>query len=85
MLTNWRFEVTLKDHRILADYMAFRGESIRSLAAKVACSPATIGHLRKGTRKSTNKKRAAAIEKALNAPPGSLFVANVSRVSQDAA
>jgi hypothetical protein len=80
MATRWRFEVTLKDCRVLADYMSFRGESVRSLAKK-----ATIGHLRRGTVKRTRKDWAKAIERHLDTPVGALFVATVSCVSQDAA
>jgi DNA-binding Xre family transcriptional regulator len=85
MATRWRFEVTLKDCRVLADYMSFRGESVRSLAKKVGCSAATIGHLRRGTVKRTRKDWAKAIERHLDTPVGALFVATVSCVSQDAA
>ena len=81
----WRFEVKVKDRRILADYLAFRRMSYAQLAAKVGCSKATIGHLMTGKTTSTRKEWARAIEEALDAPAGSLFVAKVSRVSQDAA
>lgn len=81
----WRFEVKVKDRRILADYMQFRRMSYAKLAAKVGCSKATIGHLVTGQTTSTRKEWARAIEEALDAPAGSLFVARVSRVSEDAA
>lgn len=88
----WRFEVQVKDRRILADYMAFRRLSYAQLAKKVreiagtsGPSKATIGHLMTGQTNSTKKEWAAAIEEALDAPAGSLFVAKVSRVSEDAA
>lgn len=61
-------------------YMEFRGETNRSLAMK--CGPAVgraiIGHLRSGTRNSCSPSTARAIERALNAPPGSLFVPTVT-------
>lgn len=88
----WRFEVKVKDRRILADYMAFRRLSYAQLATRVhektrtpGPSKATIGHLVTGKTSSTRKEWAIAIEEVLDAPAGSLFVAKVSRVSQDAA
>ena len=81
----WRLEVKVKDRRILADYIQFRRLSYAQLAAKVGCSKATIGHLCTGATTSTRKEWARAIEEALDAPAGSLFVATVSRVSEDVA
>lgn len=66
----------------LAQYMAFRGLTVRSLADKARCSHSTIGHLRSGARKNCRPEIAAAIEKALDAPRGSLFVATVLRVAR---
>ena len=83
MEATWRFDVRLISSRVLADYMAHRGETVRSLAQAVKVSPATVGHLRSGKRRSCRPATARAIEEALNAPPGSLFVAEVSRVSRD--
>lgn len=81
----WRFEVRVVDRRILEDYIKFREMSYAKLAAKAGCSKATIGHLVSGHVQSTKKEWALAIERALDAPPGSLFAARVSRVSSDAA
>lgn len=76
----------LIDASVLARYMEFRSETVRSLAGKVGCSPATIGHLRSGKRKTIdNEGWAKKIEELLNAPPGSLFVPEVSRVSENVA
>lgn len=83
--TRWRFEVKVKDRRILADYIEFRRMSYADLARRVGCSKATIGHLVTGKTSGTKKAWAIAIEQALDAPAGSLFVPRVSRVSQDAA
>lgn len=93
--SKWRFEVKVKDRRVLADYMHFRRESYASLARKVheRCradlpqgpSKATIGHLVTGETTSTKPAWARAIEEILDAPAGSLFVPKVSRVSEDAA
>lgn len=85
MAIEWRLDVLLIDAATLARYMEFRQETVRTLAKKVGCSPATIGHLRSGARRSIRDNWARAIEGALNAPPGSLFVARVSRVSRDVA
>lgn len=81
----WRFEVKVVDRRILAHYIKFRGLSYAQLAAKVGCSKATIGHLVTGHVSTTKTDWAKAIEKALDAPTGSLFVPSLSRVSGDAA
>lgn len=90
--SNWRFEVKVKDRRILADYMRFRRLSYAQLAARVSeeaktigPSKATIGHLVTGKTTSTKPEWARAIEEILDAPSGSLFVASVSRVSRDVA
>lgn len=61
-------------------YMEHRGLTVRALADKAGISPALVGHLRSGKRSTCRPKNAAAIEKALNAPPGSLFVAQMSYV-----
>lgn len=79
--TPWRFRVKLIDASVLARYMDFRNETVRSLAEKVGCSHGTIGHLRSGRRNTLdNEKWAKRIEEVLNAPPGSLFMPEVSRV-----
>ena len=78
-----RLWVRLISRQALRDYMKFRSETNRSLAEK--CGPgvgrAIIGHLRSGERATCSTATARAIEKALNAPPGSLFVPEVSSVS----
>ena len=82
----WRFRVKLIDAGVLARYMEFRDETVRSLADKVGCSHSTIGHLRSGRRNTLdNQEWAKKIEVLLNAPPGSLFAPEVSRVSENAA
>lgn len=78
----WRFEVRVVDRRILEHYIQFRGLSYAELARRVGCSKATIGHLVSGHVRTTKGEWAKAIERALDAPPGSLFVPNVSRVSE---
>ena len=61
----------------LRQYMAFRGETNASLGQKTGLSKAMIGHLRSGKRATCSGKTASAVERALNAPPGSLFLAEV--------
>lgn len=78
-----RFDVRLIDKNSLARYMEFRGLTVRELAKMVDCSPATIGHLRSGARSYCKQERARSIEKCLQAPPGSLFVGELSTVSRE--
>src|SRR4051812_44906421 len=77
-----RLWVKLISRQAFADYMKFRGETCKSLADKVGCHKSLIGHLRSGHRSTCGPATATAIEKQLNAPPGSLFVARVSHVYQ---
>lgn len=62
-------------------YMEFRGETNASLAKKAEVSKAIVGHLRGGQRSSCSGKTASRLERALNAPPGSLFLAEVTNGS----
>jgi hypothetical protein len=88
----WRFEVKVLDRRILKHYIEFRQLSYAELAKRVreaagtkGPSKATIGHLVSGHVTTTKPQWATAIEEILDAPTGSLFVAKVSHVSEDAA
>lgn len=78
----WRFEVRVKDRRILEHYIKFRRMSYAQLALKVGCSKATVGHLVSGHVRTTRGEWANAIEEALDAPRGSLFEPAVARVSE---
>lgn len=78
-----RFDVRLISAQAFADYLEFRSLTVRSLADRVGCSHSVIGHLRSGKRDTCKPTTAKAIEKALNAPPGSLFVGKVSRVQRE--
>lgn len=63
----------------LNQYMKFRELTNESLAIK-AGNPAyrsTISHLRSGARNTCGPKIARAIEKALECPPNSLFLAEL--------
>lgn len=85
IVTEVRFEVKLISADALASYMEYRGFTVRTLAVKVGCSRALIGHLRSGKRNSCKPETARRIEKALDAPASSLFVAGISRVSREVA
>ena len=83
LITERRFDVRLISSTALAQYMTYREVSVRQLAAKVGCSPATIGHLRSGERTYIRPEWAKAIEKHLDAPRGSLFVPELSTVTRE--
>ena len=78
-----RFEVKLISAQALAQYMKHRGFTVRSLAEVVGTSRATIGHLRSGKRNTCAPDLAKRIERVLDAPAGSLFVASISRVARE--
>jgi hypothetical protein len=78
------FELVSPD--VLISFMGHRDETVRSLAAKCvvkdaagskALHPSFIGHLRSGAKKTCRPETAKAIERALDAPPGLLFVPQV--------
>jgi hypothetical protein len=76
--------VELIDQKTLVTYMQFRRVSVRGLAEAAKCNRSVVGHLRSGKRKTCKPDVAAAIERALNTPPGSLFsVPGASIVSRD--
>lgn len=79
-----RFWVKLISNTAFAQYMDHRKFTVRSLAKRVGCSRATIGHLRSGQRDTCRPATAKAIEEALQAPSGSLFVPQVSHVVRNA-
>lgn len=63
-------------------YMEFRDETNFSLGKKAGVSKAIVGHLRGGQRDTCSPRVARAIERALNAPPGSLFLAELPRAAR---
>ena len=87
--------------KAFSQYVEHRGFSARSLAAATSselkkakamrgdspatCSKSTIGHLMSGHRDSCSPSMARAIEKALDAPAGSLFVPQVLPVVRNTA
>lgn len=74
-----RLDVRLISAQALTQYMAFRGLTVRSLAAKVGVSHGTIGWLTSGQRTTTKPETAKRIAKALDCPVESLFVPIVVR------
>lgn len=75
----WRLWVRLISPDALDSYMRFRGLTNESLAIKAGNKSyrSTISHLRSGARNSCGPDVARAIEKALECPPNSLFLAEV--------
>lgn len=66
--------------QVFRDYMKHRGMTNEDLAQAAKCSVSSIAFLRsegKSARDTIRPATARRIEKALNAPPGSLFVAQV--------
>lgn len=76
-------DVRLISGAALAQYMAFREETNRSLAEKVGCSHGTIHNIKTGKVRTVPMKRAKAIARILNAPFESLFLAELSNVTRD--
>lgn len=76
-----RLLVKLISADVFDQYMRFRGQTNRSLASAVKRSPALIAHLRRGARSYCDPELGPLIEKALNAPPGSLFLAELHGAS----
>lgn len=79
-----RFEVKVISADALAAYMKHRGFTVRSLAEVTGGNRSTIGHLRSGKRSTCDPALALRIERALDAPRGSLFIPSVSRVAREA-
>lgn len=79
-----RLWVRLISRQAFRQYMQFRGETNRSLAVKAGISSAMVGHLRGGHRSTCSPETATALEKALNAPPGSLFLAELPHATSSA-
>ena len=60
----------------LTAYMTARGESTRTLAAKVTCSHGTIHNLTTGRTTTTTRARAEAISAVLRVPLTALFTSD---------
>lgn len=76
-----RLWMRLISYQVLDQYMEFRAETNRSLAAKAGISPATISHLRSGARDSCRPVTARKIAFALQVLPESLFLPQVTTES----
>lgn len=72
-----RLWVRLISRQAFRQYMEFRGETNESLGKKAGVSKAIVGHLRSGQRSTCSGRTAQRVEQALNAPPGSLFLAEM--------
>jgi len=59
---------------MLREYIGLLGLSARAFATRAGLSHSTINHLLTGRRSTCSARTAAAIEQALNCPPGLLFV-----------
>ncbi len=70
---NGGLDVRLISHQALAQYMSYRGLSVRELAFRTGIHRATIGHLRSGGRTTCTPENARAIAKALDVPVDLLF------------
>ena len=74
---DWRLWVELTSNIALGQYMDYKRETNRSLAAKAGLSHSIVAQLRCGLRKSCKPTTASAIERALSCPPNVLFVPKV--------
>ncbi|MGW9825104.1 transcriptional regulator with XRE-family HTH domain [Brevibacterium pityocampae] len=64
-------------------YVGHRKMTIEEVAYRAGVSKALVGHLHSGKRNSCRDDNAARIERALDAPEGSLFLREVSTVTRD--
>lgn len=81
--TEWRVDTHLRSPAVLTKLMAHHDYTVRTLAKRVGCSRATIGHLRSGQRSYCNDKLAKLIARALDTPTDLLFEARPSTVSRE--
>ena len=63
----------VRDRDMLVRYVALMGLSGRGLARRAQLSPAVVNHILAGRRTTCSARTAAALERALDAPPGLLF------------
>jgi len=76
--------VRLISKQAFREYMKYRDFTNEGLATAAKCSESTIAFLRstgKSARDTVGPATARRIEKALNAPPGSLFSAQIIATS----
>jgi transcriptional regulator with XRE-family HTH domain len=65
--------VRIRDASVLRAYLRLLGMSERALAMRAGVGHATVNHLLSGRRSSCTARTAAAIEAALDCPPGLFF------------
>lgn len=74
----------LKSRQALREFMEFHKiGSAYELARRADLKVGIVGHIVSGRRTTCSAKTAGAIERALECPPGFLFVAKMSQVSDD--
>lgn len=83
IVQTWRLDMRLKSRTVLRQYMAYKRFNVRTLADAARVSRSTVGHLHSGKRTGCKPETAAAIEEALQAPPGLLFEAVTTNVSRE--
>lgn len=64
-------------------YVKHRKMTIEEVAFRAGVSKALVGHLHSGARNTCRDDNAMKIERALDAPEGSLFFREVSTVTRD--
>lgn len=74
----------VKDRGALLSFMEYKGiKSAYELARRANLGVGIVGHIVSGRRTTCSPKTARAIEGALEAPQGFLFVARMSQVTED--
>lgn len=82
MRDEWKLTARLVSLRVLKQYMDHRQiKTGYALATKAGILPGTVNHILSGRRKSCSPETAAAIERALDVVPESLFVLEKSKVA----
>ena len=82
-ITDWRLNVKLISKEAFRSYVSHRKMTIEEIAYRAGVSKALVGHLHSGKRSSCRDDNAVKIERALDAPEGSLFLREVSSVTRD--
>lgn len=82
-ITDWRLDVKLISTDAFRSYVSHRRMTIAEVAFRAGVSKALVGHLHSGKRTSCRDDNAQRIERALDAPEGSLFLRKVSTVTRD--
>jgi len=75
--------VKLISQEAFRSYVKHRGMTMSEIGEKAGVSRQLVGHLHSGKRNSCKPENARGIEKALDAPRGSLFLDQASLVARD--